>query len=197
MRKILFVTALGLTACSANGPGFEAAANVVTSYAAAGTNTKSVTMSGRVQSRAATPNWTVAVITTKRTLAAVKVVNGSYSLPLPSQEAYESDTAVAVHSIWELVLFNDHNGNGTFDGDMPPSKANERDTEIPTVQLYKLSYKGYKDPPPSYIFLPRNDFQQGWIVVSRVGSQANQYHQDFTRSFDLTTSAYSDNLAFN
>jgi hypothetical protein len=195
MRLIALTTACLLTACQAAGiPGFDTTASQGLSYAPPGTNLQSVTLNGNLLTTStAHKNLTIAAVSAKRTVAAAPVTNGAFSLSLPEQTEFEDDKAFAVHTRWEIVLFSDKNANGTYDNDMPPAKASERDVPIPTIESFKLAYKGYVSTPQTYIFLPRNDFQLGWILVTRTGNQPSQYHQDFSRKYNLTDSTYRMN----
>jgi hypothetical protein len=196
MRLTAFVIACLLTACTGGRPGFDTTASEIRTYSPAGAAPQATTMTGSVTTSDDNPNLTIACVTPSTTVAAAKIANNAYSLALPAQDKYESDKILAVHALWEIVLFNDKNNNGIYDYNTAPTKANERDIVIPTLESYRLAYKGYTSTPQSFIFMPHNDFQRGWIVVFRPGAQPLQYHQDFTRKFPLTASNYFENRRF-
>jgi hypothetical protein len=196
MRLTALLIACLLTACTGGQPGFDTTNAVIRTYSPAGATTQATTMIGDVATKENNPNLTVACVTPLRTVAAVKVTNNAYSLALPAQDKYESDKILAVHAIWQVVLFNDKNNDGIYDNPGAPGRANERDTSIATMESYRLAYKGYVSTLQSFLFLPHNDFQRGWIVVQRTGSQPSQYHQNFARKFSLTTSDYFENGRF-
>ena len=191
MRLTALIIAGILAGCQVDSPGFDTTAIANVTYAKPGTNMQNTVLKGEVFTSPGTyANLTVAAVTVKRTVAFAKVTGKTFALSLPAQTAYENESAFAVHAIWEVVLFNDVNNNGVYDTEMPPSKTNERDIPIPTVESYRLNYKGYVSSPKSYAFLPLNDFERGWILVKRVGSQPSQNNQDFEKSYSLTDSFY-------
>jgi hypothetical protein len=203
--SVLIPIVLLATACVPTpGADFSTTSGKVYSLAKPGTVMTAATLQGKVYADTkAYPNLSVAAVSVgkmlgsadEQTLAIARVSNGAYSLALPQLSFLEDKDptkvrSYAYHELWVLVLFNDRNGNGKYDDNMPASKADERDTPIATVESYRLGYKGYVSDEKSYAFLPHNSFAQGWILVVKRAIETTQYHQDFTKTFDLTESNF-------
>lgn len=138
----------------------------------------------RVIARQSAKQLVVAAVDETETIASAPVRNGACTLELPAKPELDGDDSIRYIERWRIVLFNDKNGNGKYDYNLPTSRDAERDIELPSLQRYRVGYKSYAHS--SHLFLPHNNFQQGWVLVSRQPGRNNSYSQDFTKTHLIT-----------
>lgn len=151
-----------------------------------GQDTATVTMKGRVNSHLLSrySRLTVAAVNETETLSHARVVDGRFELALPAKPELNRDEGLAYIERWWFVMFDDLNGDGVFNYNLPHSQAHERDTEIPISQRYRFGYRTYAIS--HYAFLPLNNLQQGWVLSLRTAMSQTAYSQDFSRTYTVT-----------